>query len=295
MRSGEFHYIHGTHPEEQKRLSELNALLNAASLRELGLRGGERVLDVGCGLAQLTRGMGRAVRPGGLVVGVERDATQIDEARRQAQADGESDLVDVREGSAVELPLADDEWGTFDVVHARFILEHVPDPLSIVRTMVRAARPGGRIVLEDDDHELLRLWPEPLGFYPMWQAYIRAFESLGTGPYVGRHLVSLLHEAGATPARNSFNFFGGCAGSPSFEALIRNFVGIIDGARERMIGSGSIDDATIDEGLAVFKTWARRPDAAMWYPTCWAEGRRRDAVQPSAGSQRSKSSGCGAT
>jgi len=31
-------------------------------------------------------------------------------------------------------------------------------------------------------HELLRLWPEPLGFYRVWQAYIRAFESLGTNP-----------------------------------------------------------------------------------------------------------------
>jgi len=276
MSSDDFHYLHGTHPEEQQRLSQLNDLLNTASLRELELVAGERVLDVGCGLAQLTRGMARVVQPAGCVVGVERDATQIAEARRQARTDGEQGLVELREGDAVDLPLADEEWGSFDVVHARFILEHVPDPLAIVRSMVRAARPGGRVVLEDDDHELLRLWPESQGFYQVWQAYIRAFESLGTDPYVGRHLVSLLHEAGARPMRNTFNFFGGCAGSPSFEALIRNFVGIIESAKQKMVSSGNIGASTIDEGLAAFEEWSRRPDAAMWYPTCWAAGRRAD-------------------
>ena len=36
-----------------------------------------------------------------------------------------------------------DEWGTFDLVHARFLLEHVSDPLAVVRSMARAVRPGG--------------------------------------------------------------------------------------------------------------------------------------------------------
>jgi cyclopropane fatty-acyl-phospholipid synthase-like methyltransferase len=51
-------YIHGTHPDEQARLSLLNDLLNRGSLRELQLQGGERVLDVGCGLGQLARASG---------------------------------------------------------------------------------------------------------------------------------------------------------------------------------------------------------------------------------------------
>jgi hypothetical protein len=41
------HYIHGTSPEEQECLSLLNDLLNAASLRAMRLRQGDRVLDPG--------------------------------------------------------------------------------------------------------------------------------------------------------------------------------------------------------------------------------------------------------
>ena len=53
-------YIHGSEPEEQERLSLLNGLLNASSLRALRLRPGDRVLDLGAGLGQLTRAMAEA-------------------------------------------------------------------------------------------------------------------------------------------------------------------------------------------------------------------------------------------
>ena len=53
-------YIHGTTPEEQARLALLNDLLNGACLRELAVRPGERILDVGCGLGHLGRAMARA-------------------------------------------------------------------------------------------------------------------------------------------------------------------------------------------------------------------------------------------
>ncbi len=211
---------------------------------------------------------------GGKVVGVERDAEQRSEAERQARAVGEEHLLDVRAGDAVDLPLADDEWGTFDVVHTRFVLEHVTDPLAVVRSMVRAVRPGGRIVVEDDDHETLRLWPEPPGFMDLWRAYFETYERQGKDPYVGRHLVSLLHEAGAKPRQNRCLFFGTCVGTPNFEAMVANFIGIIEGARNEIVSFGLSDERRIDEGLEAIRDWMKQPDAAMWYTTCWAEGQR---------------------
>ena len=82
-------YIHGSAPEEQRRLSRLNELLNLASLRELDLQGGESILDVGCGIGQLTRAMARRAGQGARVVGIEHDMNQIAEAQRQASADQE--------------------------------------------------------------------------------------------------------------------------------------------------------------------------------------------------------------
>jgi SAM-dependent methyltransferase len=265
-------YIHGTAPEEQARLSVLNELINVGSLRELQLRRGERVLDVGSGLGQLSRAMARATSV--RVLGVERSAEQIAEAERQAAQAGETALAEFRQGDALHLPLRDEEWGSFDVAHTRFLLEHVRDPLPVVKTMVRSVRPGGRIVLEDDDHDLLRLWPEPPGFKALWDAYQRSYEHLGNDPAIGRQLVSLLVHAGAAPVRNTFIFFGGCAGEPHFADYVENLTGVIGGARKTVVDAGLMSASVFDAGIRALREWSGDPAATLWYAVSWAEGRR---------------------
>jgi SAM-dependent methyltransferase len=264
-------YIHGTSPDEQKRLSLMNdVLLNPASLREMALRGDERIIDFGSGLGQFTRAMARSV-PRGRVVGIERDDVQLDGARRLANEDAEASLVDFRRGDVLDL---DVEWGSYDLAHTRFLLEHLPDPLRVVRTMVRAVRPGGRIVLADDDHGVMRLWPEPPGFNDLWNAYIRTYDRIGNDPYVGRRLVSLLHDAGATPKRNTWIFFGGCAGMEIFDILAANMAGVVRSARRTIIDMSLFDETAFDEVMRQYDLWCRRPDAALWFAVAWAEGTR---------------------
>lgn len=265
-------YLHGTEPEEQQRLTRLNEIVNARCLRELDLEGVRSILDVGCGLGQLTRDMAR--KAGVRAVGVEIDAGQLAEAERQARLAGEAGLLDLRRGRGEALPLGEAEWGSFDLVHTRFLLEHVREPLAVVREMVRAARAGGRIVLEDDLHDVMRLWPEPPGFGPLWQAYIRSYDRLGNDPHVGQRLVSLLWEAGAAPVRNTLVFFGSCAGSPEFGAYVENTVGILHTAQEEIVGGGLLDREAFDQGIAGLRAWKERPDAAMWFAIAWAEGVR---------------------
>ena len=145
-------------------------------------------------MAAASGGSGRAV-------GVDFSVEQVEEAKRIARDANEEHLAEFRVGDAASPPLREEEWGTFDVAHTRFLLEHVRDPQSVVRTMARAVRPGGRIVLEDEDHEILRIWPEPPGVLAMWRAYIESYVRLGNDPHVGRKLVALLHGAGASPRR----------------------------------------------------------------------------------------------
>src|SRR5205807_73415 len=137
----------------------LNTLLNASSLAALAPARGERTLDVGCGLGQLALAI--AARTGARTLGIDRSEEQLAQARRLSPAAGGQALIEFRAGDALALPLAADEWGAFDVAHARFLLEHVSEPAAVVAQLARAVRSGGRVVLEDDDHERLVLWPEP--------------------------------------------------------------------------------------------------------------------------------------
>lgn len=258
-------YLHGTSAAEQGRLSLLNRLMNDAGLRELGLKGGERIVDFGCGLGQLSLEMARAA--GERLVGIEQSAEQLARAERHA-------LLDLRLGDVADPPLQPAEWGSFDVAHARFVLEHVRDPVAVVRNMVRAVRPGGRVVLQDDDHDVFRAWPEPPGFTALWRAFQRTYDRLGCDPFIGRRLVSLLHEAGAAPVRSTWIFFGACAGEPRWPGFVENIHSQLAGAREAMLAGGLLGAAEIDTALDAFRAWSARPDAAFWYSICWAEGAR---------------------
>ena len=270
--SSHSNYIHGSDPQEQRRLSLLNDLMNASSLRELRLKKDDRVLDVGSGLGQFSRAMARVAGPGGSVVGVERDLDQLAHANQLAEMESESGLVEFRQGDGFALPLFDEEWQCFDVVHARFLLEHINEPFRIVSQMKAAARPGGRVVLVDDDHDGIRLWPEPWGFALLWQAYVGSYQRLGNDPFVGRKLVSLLHEAGLTQIRNSMVFFGGCAGNEEFELVLANLLGIFEGARDEMLVDDCLDQVSFDRAMAALVDWGKDPSASLWYSMCWAEG-----------------------
>jgi ubiquinone/menaquinone biosynthesis C-methylase UbiE len=275
MTMSESLYIHGTAPEEQQRLSLLNALLNDAALQRFDLRGGEKILDVGSGLGQFTRSMARAAGPSGRVVGIERSLEQLMEARRLAAVDAEDHLADFRQGSATALPLRREEWGDFDIVHTRFLLEHVKDPLAVVRMMVEATRPGGRIILQDDDHDVMRIYPEPEGFSELWQAYIRSYEKAGNDPYVGRRLVSLLHESGANPTSNHWFFFGSCAGHPHFSSYAANLRGVLQSTKEAILQAELLSASRFDASIQSLRQWEFNPDGALWYAVCWAEGTKR--------------------
>lgn len=269
------HYIHGTADEEQRRLRLMNRILNEASLRELDAKRGDRIVEFGSGLGEFARAM--AALTGVRVVGIERDHDQIDKCMRLAREGGEEGLLDIRQGDVFAPPLAEEERGSFDIAHARFLLEHLSDPLAAVRQMVASVREGGRIVVEDDDHDLLRLWPEPPRVMQLWRAYIRSYERIGNDPFIGRRLVELLHRAGATPCRNRQLFFGSCAGSETFDAIVDNTRDILAGAADVVVELDLIDAASVRAALEELAQWRTRPDAAFWYTMSWAEGRRPKA------------------
>jgi len=268
-------YVHGYSAEEMRRLTRMQDILNDAELAALDLRGVSSLLDVGAGLGQMTRALARALEPRGRVVGVERDARQRAAAEQQAAEDGEKGLVEFRAGDATALPLAPDEWTRFDLAHARFLLEHVRDPLAVVREMVAAVRPGGRVVLVDDDHELLQMWPECPRMASVWRIYWESYRDHGFDPLVGRRLTELLHEAGVRPTRVTTVFFGATREMQHFELVADNLVGVVESASSSLGRAGRLPRAEMQAALSAFGEWRRHDAATIWYSLPLAEGTKR--------------------
>ncbi|HXV78209.1 MAG TPA: methyltransferase domain-containing protein [Candidatus Polarisedimenticolaceae bacterium] len=265
-------YIHGFAPAEQRRLTLMQGILNDEELRHLDLDGVRRILDVGSGLGQMTRALARAAGPAATVVGVERDERQLEEAVRQAEGADEASRVEFRQGRAERLPLTPGERGSFDLAHCRFLLEHVTDPLAVVREMVGAVRAGGRIVLIDDDHELLRLWPVADYVEQVWRIYWESYRDRGHDPLIGRRLAGLLREAGARPTRVTSVFYGAVRGMRLFDPVVDNLASVLGGAAERLDEEGVLARPAMEQALAELDEWRHQASATLWYSLPLAEG-----------------------
>src|SRR5262245_4608891 len=125
-------YIHGTTPSEQARLAALNRMTNTAFIEFLRITPRMRVLEVGSGLGLLAAAVAAAA-DGVQVVGVEQSLEQIAAAAKAA-------CVTYVQGDAHQLEFPD---GRFDLVYARYVLEHVAAPERVLSEMRRVTRPGG--------------------------------------------------------------------------------------------------------------------------------------------------------
>jgi len=109
----------------------------------LGIRPGDRVLDVGAGFG---RHAFEVARRGGRVVALDYAADEVVQTRATIDAmvaDGEIEIdqfLGVLRGDATRLPFAD---GSFDVVITSEVLEHIQDDVAAINEMVRVLRPGG--------------------------------------------------------------------------------------------------------------------------------------------------------
>lgn len=117
-------------------------------LQLLGVRPGERVLDVGCGSGVVTRAMAKRVVPDGCAVGVDASTALVAVAREYADAALLGGSVEFGEGDCRRLPFPD---ASFDAVIAATVLAHVPDAERALAEMVRVTRIGGRVGVFDFD------------------------------------------------------------------------------------------------------------------------------------------------
>jgi SAM-dependent methyltransferase len=231
-------YIHGTEPSEQERLAGLNRMTNAAFIEFLNVAEGSRVLEVGSGLGILAGDVATAA-PGVQVVGVELSAAQIAVCGSRAG-------VTFVQGDAHALEFPD---GSFDLVYARYLLEHVADPARVLREMRRVARPGGLVAVCENDVSLLRFDPPCPAFDRAWETFTRFQSTLGGDGLIGRRLYRLFRDAGFADVELSVQPEVHWHGSPGYVPWVHNIIGNLESARSGMIGAGIASEPELDAAV----------------------------------------------
>lgn len=190
-------YTHGHH-ESVLRSHEWRTLENSGAYFAPLLHPGAAVLDVGSGPGTITFDIAARVAPGP-VVGIDASADIVAHAARSA-GDRGVDNVTFAVGDAYALDFPD---ATFDLVHAHQVLQHMGDPVAVLRELRRVTKPGGHVVARDVDWGGT-MWAPALPGLGEWMRVNQAVQRGNRGePFAGRLLRSWALEAGFAEVSSS--------------------------------------------------------------------------------------------
>jgi 2-polyprenyl-3-methyl-5-hydroxy-6-metoxy-1,4-benzoquinol methylase len=147
MRPKQSDYILGHSDREKCRLIRQARVLAPATehfLRDAGIACGMRVLDIGCGMGDVTMLVAQLVGPQGRVVSIDVDQASISTAQRRATA---AELDNVMFRQADISAFTDPE--PFDAIVGRLVLEFLPDPAATIKRLCALLRSGGIMAFQE--------------------------------------------------------------------------------------------------------------------------------------------------
>ncbi|PTB43686.1 hypothetical protein M441DRAFT_56670 [Trichoderma asperellum CBS 433.97] len=188
-------YTHGHHASVLRSHTWRTAANSAAYLLP-HLKPDMKVLDVGCGPGTITVDLAAKYVPQGHITGLENAAGVLVQARELAKEKGVTN-VEFVEGDANALQFADE---TFDVVFCHQVLQHVKDPVNILREMRRVAKTGGIVAARESDFGGF-IWYPAVEDMEDWLAFYSAnARSNGGEPNAGRMIHTWAKKAGFSPS-----------------------------------------------------------------------------------------------
>jgi SAM-dependent methyltransferase len=252
-------YTHGHH-ESVLRAHRWRTIENSAAYLIPHLRAGVRLLDVGCGPGTITADF--AGRLGlDFVLGIDASVDVIAEAQRDYPN------VSFAVGDVYRMNFPD---GSFDIVHAHQVLQHLADPVAALKEMRRVVRPGGIVAARDADYGSFTWYPDDRRLLKWLDLYRTIARGNGGEPDTGRHLLAWAQRVGfsriepsasawcyATPADRSW--WGGLWAERMTSSAIA----------QQALREGHATTEELAELADAWRAWAARDDA--WFAVLHGE------------------------
>ena len=191
-------YAFGRTQGEYERLIEQAELMRPLTERMLvaaGIGRGMHVLDVGCGVGDVSFLAAALVGPQGSVVGVDLDGEALKLAEQRRTVQGITN-VEFRQSDARSV----DSGRLFDAAVGRFVLQFMSDPTEALRQIAERVRPGGVVAFHEADW---RVSTAPAMNQPvlaeLLDLFAQTFKRSGVRMEIGTELYARMRDAGLEP------------------------------------------------------------------------------------------------
>ena len=170
------------------------------------------ILSVGCGPGLMLREIAKldsSIRG----TGIDISPTRVQAAREKNAGNRQLKFVC---GDAQEMQFA---RNSFDFVYSRMLFQYLQKKEQAMDEIVRVCRPGGTVLLQDLDGQLLWNYPEEPALQSALEQVLGALAKTGFDPFVGRKLFRLAQRAGLENLKVQVECYHLIAGEPSREIL----------------------------------------------------------------------------
>lgn len=245
-------------PDELTRLRAIEAICDVGSVRRLqalGVAQGWRCLELGAGGGSIARWLAAQVGDPGAVLATDLAPLRVAELRAEG--------IDARVHDITrdELPAE-----SFDLIHCRCVLHHLPERDSVLQRLLAMLRPGGTLLLEEYDAFTTQVGsPAPIA--AMWRALMQALRDAGAAPEWAHELPGILAALGMHDIRAAGEI--AFCGPGSQEALFCQLTW--QQFAERFVRDGWITPQTLAESLRLIT----QPGCYFMLPVLIAVSARR--------------------
>ncbi|MGE0615965.1 MAG: class I SAM-dependent methyltransferase [Bacteriovoracia bacterium] len=267
-------YLHGFTRSEQDRLYDQARFLEPYVYPGVDFSGCRHLLEIGCGVGAQTEILLR-LYPKLKITGVDAAAAQLERARERHAENIQKGRVQFQSADALRLPFPDGaRIPVFDGAYLCWILEHVPNPLAILKEARRALAPGSPLYAVEVFNSSFFVAPESPMLMQYWRAYNELQSALGADPDVGIRVPGYLHDAGFRDIRADVRSYLCDRRNPEERTKFFDYweTLILSGAPQ-LVERGTVTSTLVEQMKLEFNRLRGATDSVFFYTWTQVSGR----------------------
>lgn len=263
-------YLHGYTSEEQARLEDQARLLEPYVYEGVEFKRDTSLLEVGCGIGAQSKILLKRFSSIKKLVGIDISEDQLRVARETLAQELLDNRLELHQSDARDLAIL--KGRTFDGAFLCWFLEHVPDPLTVLRELRKYLIPGSEVILSEVNNSSFFVDPYSPAILRYWIEFNDYQWSIKGHPYVGVQMGNLLMQAGYNNIVTEHRSLHFDARQPhDRERFFSYFRDLLLSAAPALINAGRIAPDLVEDVRKEFSAVQGEPYSVLFYS--WVRGR----------------------